>query len=369
MRFIAYVDMDAFYVSCEIRDRPDLADRPVIVGRAPTGPESRGVVLSASYAARKFGVRSAQPVVQAARRCPEAVWVPPDFEKYGRAAGEVRALLREEVSAIVPLSIDEAAMAVDLGSTAEVEAWARRQQDRLRDRLGLPSSWGASPYAVVAKIASDAAKPGGVRVVPAEETAAFLAPLPVRAIPGIGPKSSERLSAGGIGTVEALAKAPLGAVRRVLGRFGDSVQALARGRPPPELADLPADREARQRSLDRTFERDTRDGSEIREQLTEMAGELGGLLEKEGLRYQNVVVRLRWEDFTQLQRGRTLPAAQTTAASLAAEAVRLAGELLERERAGRDRAVRRVSLSVAGLSPRRGRQPSLEEFVAPSTSA
>jgi nucleotidyltransferase/DNA polymerase involved in DNA repair len=214
----------------------------------------------------------------------------------------------------------------------------------------------------VAKIACDAAKPGGLKVVPAEETESFLRPLPVRAIPGIGPKSAERLEAIGVRTVGELAGADLERLRRVLGRFGDEVRELARGHPGPGLAELPTEGGPRQRSLDRTLERDTRDPTELYRLLTSMSAELAGTLGGEGLRYQEVIVRLRWQDFAQTQRGVKLAAAREDAASLAAESTRLARELLEREHAGADRAVRRVSLAAGRLVPRRGRQPPLDLY-------
>jgi nucleotidyltransferase/DNA polymerase involved in DNA repair len=364
MRYIAYVDMDAYYVSCEIRERPELEDAPVLVGRAPTSPEARGVVLSASYAARKFGVRSAMPVLQAARRCPQAIWIPPDLPKYGRIAGEIRDLLATRAERVIPLSIDEAALELDLEDPEPVRAWAASVQELLKERLGLPSSIGGSPYSIVAKIASDAAKPGGIRIVPPEETRAFLEPLPARAIPGIGPKTAQRLDQAGFHTVGELATGSTETLRRLLGRYADSVHALARGTPSQEMGRLPEDRGPRQHSLDRTLAHDTRDATEIRQMLTEMAGELSGLLAQEGLRYQSIVVRLRWEDFSQTQRGRQLPASHEGAAMLESEAIRLATDLLERERGERDRAVRRVSLSAGSFAPRRGRQTLLDEAAA-----
>ncbi len=366
MRYIAYVDMDAYYVSCEIRERPDLEGLPVIVGRAPTSPESRGVVLSASYAARKFGLRSAMPAVQAARRCPQAVWIPPDFEKYGRIAGEIRDLLATRAERVIPLSIDEAALELGLEEPEAVRGWAVSVQELLRDRLGLPCSIGGSPWSVVAKIACDQAKPGGIRVVAPAETRSFLEPLPARAIPGIGPKTAERLEQAGFRTIGDLANGSPDTLRRLLGGYGTTVQAIARGSPPDELSRLPEDRGPRQHSLDRTLARDTHDEEEIRRKLSEMAAELAGTLAQEGLRYQTIVVRLRWEDFTQTQRGRQLSASHEGPAMLETESARLAHDLLERERGERDRAVRRISLSASGFVPRRGRQTVLDE--SPSLS-
>jgi nucleotidyltransferase/DNA polymerase involved in DNA repair len=361
-RWVAHIDMDAYYVSCELRDRPELVGRPVIVGHAPTGPGSRGVVLSASYEARAFGIRSAMPAVVAARRCPKAVWIPPDFGKYARVSHEILEHLGRFGHGVVPLSIDEAALEVEREDSAAIEAWAREVQRSIRDELRLPCSIGASPYAVVAKIASDVAKPGGVRVVPAGSTAEFLNGLPVGAIPGVGPKSSERLLAAGIRTIGELAGQPVEPLRRILGRFGDSIRELALGRPGPELAALPSRSSPKQRSLDRTFEHDTSTTEDIARHLNEMAKQLADGLAEEGLRYQSVVVRFRWSDFTQLQRGHQLPAALEGPEPLARESARLAEELLERERRGLGRAVRRISLAVGKLQTRRNRQLPLDQF-------
>lgn len=368
MLWVVYVDMDAYYVSCEVRDRPELEGKPVIVGHRPENGPSRGVVLSASYAARAFGVHSAMPVQQAARRCPEAIWVRPDFTKYGQVAEEIRTFLGRWADVVVPLSIDEAALQVDLDGVDGVEAWARDVQGSLREELRLPCSIGASPYAVVAKVACDAAKPGGIKVVSAEGTEAFLRPLPVGALPGIGPKTAERLVALGVKLVGDLATTPAETLRKALGGWADSVRELAMGRPPPAMSVLPEHAGPVQRSLDRTLREDTRDPAVVERTLGEMAEELARSVAEEGYRYQLVVVRLRWQDFTQLQRGRTLAAATEGSAPLGREAVRLARELLERERAGRDRAVRRISLSAGRLAPRHGRTVPLDEFAAAPTT-
>jgi nucleotidyltransferase/DNA polymerase involved in DNA repair len=363
MRWIVHVDMDAYYVSCEIRDRPELAEAPVIVGRYPTGPSSRGVVLSASYPARAKGVRSALPVGLAAARCPEATWIAPDFPKYERIAEEIRALLREKSQRVVPLSIDEAAMEVDRSTPAEVAAWAEAVRSEIRERLRLPSSFGASPYAIVAKVATDQAKPAGVRVIPPEETAAFLAPLSVGALPGIGPKTEERLRGIGIATVAALAAAEVATLRPILGQGSAAWRSLARGTPGPGFAELPPEAGPVQRSVDRTLEQDTDDPGALVALLGEMATDLAGELDRSGHRYQAVVVRLRWSDFSQLQKGRKLPAPAQGADTLRREATKLATALLERERQGQQRPVRRVSLAVGELTMRSPAQRPLDAFV------
>jgi nucleotidyltransferase/DNA polymerase involved in DNA repair len=356
---VIYVDLDAYYVSCEIRDRPELAGKPVIVGPPPSAGPTRGVVLSASYEARPSGVRSALPVQIAARLCPEAIWVPPDFEKYERVSGEVRDLLRTISSDVLPLSIDEAAVGVDAAGPEEARAIAERIQRSLSETLRLPSSLGVATTRLVAKMATDAAKPGRIVVVPPEEVARFVAPLPVRAVPGVGPKTEQRLLAEGIVTVGDLAGRSPAEAARWLGAFGRELVALARGAP-HEAPVVPSG--PRSRSTDRTFASDVTDWRELEEAVRALADDLARALDREGMRYGAVGVGLRWSDFTRAQRVRTLSGASEGPASIADRAVRLARELWEAESAGRGRAVRTISVRAERLAGRHLHQVSLDEF-------
>jgi nucleotidyltransferase/DNA polymerase involved in DNA repair len=360
MQWTVYVDIDAFYVSCELRDRPDLVGRPVIVGPNPAESRSRGVVLSASYEARQFGVRSALPAAQAQRLCPDAVWIRPDFDKYQRVAEEVRELLRAEAGGIVALSIDEAAFRLETETKEEAEAFARRLQAALRGKLGLPSTFGVAPYRVVAKMATDVAKPAGVRVVAEAEVVDFLRPLSVRAIPGVGPKTEGVLADLNIRTIGEITSVQLPAMRRRLGAFADELLELARGRPhepPLEEHETP-----RSRSLDRTFEEDVGELARLEEALGGMATELAEAVRAEGFRYQSIGVRFRWEDFEQTQRSLTLPVAKDDSSTLVGVAVRLGRELWHAERESRGRRVRRISVQAARLQRRTGRQARLDTF-------
>lgn len=359
MRWTIYVDLDAYYVSCELRERPELVGKSVIVGPPPADGPSRGVVLSASYEARKFGVRSAQPAGQAARLCPEAVWIRPDHEKYGRVAREVRDHLVRYASSVVPLSIDEAAIGVDLPTTDDARRLAEAVQAGLRSELHLPASIGVATTRTVAKIATDRAKPGGILVVAPGTEASFLAPLPVRAIPGVGPKTEELFRAAGVTTIGELAALRPSDAGRRLGGYAREWIALARGegRDPIEEGSGP-----RSRSTDRTFPRDVDRWEEIAPSVRDMAADLAESLEKEGLRYATVGVAFRWSDFTRSQRSRSLGAAHEGVGSIAVTATRLARELWEGERSGRRRAVRTLTVKTERLTERRQRQASLEGF-------
>jgi nucleotidyltransferase/DNA polymerase involved in DNA repair len=361
IEFVVYIDIDAFYVSCELRDRPDLVGKPVIVGPNPSRGPSRGVVLSASYEARAFGVRSAMPVGQAARLCPEATWIDPDFAKYGRVSRQVRELLEEEVAPVLPQSIDEVAMRLNVASVAEAESRGRSIQKLLCDRLSLPASIGIATNRVVAKIATDRAKPGGVLVVPPDTVKEFLAPLPVRAVPGVGPKTEAVLHQHGIERIGDLAREVPPSLRREMGGFATWIGRLAQGIVlPTEDHDEPG---PRTRSVDLTFEEDSRDLGWIEGQLDILVDRLHAALSEEQLAYQTVTVALRWSDFGQTQRSRTLSGSSNTPEPMRATARRLLAELLATEQRGRARMARRISLRAERLETRTGASPPLERFL------
>jgi nucleotidyltransferase/DNA polymerase involved in DNA repair len=357
--WVLYVDLDAYYVSVERRERPELAGRPVIVGPPPSDGPTRGVVLSASYEARAFGVHSAMPASTAARLCPDAVWIAPDFAKYERVAHEVRERLRPQVGSLVPYSIDECALLVADLTGEQARALAVRLQRDLLEGLGLGASFGVSTSRTVAKIASDRAKPGGVLLVVPSEIATFLAPLPVRAIPGVGPRTEEILVRHGIRTVGELAAHRPSELLRELGGFARELVDLARGMP----HESPEDRsEHRSRSADRTFAQDTESLDEVLATVHRLAGELARALETEGLRYGTVVIAIRWSDFERTQRGRSLPAAREGSEALVEEADRLARALWADERGRRRRAARTVSVRVERLTDRQQHQASLDDY-------
>ncbi|MCI4342515.1 MAG: DNA polymerase IV [Thermoplasmata archaeon] len=362
--WVVYVDLDAYYVSCEVRERPELVGKEVIVGPPPEGGTTRGVVLSASYEARRHGVHSAMPVQAAARLAPEAIWIPPDFAKYERVAGEVRDLLRKFSAEVIPLSIDEAALLLGAVGADEARAVAEEVQRALRRELDLPASLGVSTSRTVAKMATDRAKPGGILVVRPLEVAEFLAPLPVRAIPGVGPKTDSILEAMGVRTIGELAGRRPRDLERVLGSFGRELLLLARGTPVErrEMESGP-----RVRSSDHTFERDSTSWEEIVPVLDRMGEDLGRSLAREGYRYGGVSVAFRWGDFSRSQHGSVLPGAGEGPAALREAARRWGKELWDRSGSAGPRSVRTISVRAERLVPRNRRQALLEEFEAPVT--
>jgi nucleotidyltransferase/DNA polymerase involved in DNA repair len=366
-RWIVYVDMDAYYVACELRDRPDLVGQRVIVGPDPHQGPTRGVVLSASYEARREGVRSAMPVAQADRLSPTATWISPDFPKYEKTAEEIRRFLRSRCSEVLPLSIDEAALRVEFPDADAAGAWARNLQQELRQELRLSASLGVAHSRVVAKIASERAKPGGVVVVPPATTAEFLAPLSVRAIPGVGPKTEKALADEGLRTIGELREARPDRLRHAVGGFARELKALAEGRPvePEEFSMAPP----RSRSTDHTFASDVHDPEELVRTAEMLAGGLGRALEQEGLRYQRASIGIRWSDFSRNQSGKSFPVPQSGAEALTAAVARLVRTAWSDEVGNRGRGVRTLSVRVERLSPGEQVARPLESFEDANASS
>ena len=334
--------MDAFYASVEIRDRPELAGRPVIVGGG-----SRGVVLSASYQARVFGVRSAMPVTRARRLCPQAVFVPPRRGAYAAASAEVMAVFRSVTPEVEPLSLDEAFLDVSgairrLGSPVMIAELIRAS---IREQQGLTCSVGVANCKFVAKLASARCKPDGLLVVPADQVLGFLHPLPVAALWGVGEQTGHALARLGLRTVADLAHTPLAVLQRELGQaVGAHLYALAWGRDErPVVPGLPD----KSIGAEETFATDVDDPEVIRRELLRLSGRTARGLRAGGSVARTVVVKLRLANFTTITRSRTLPEPTDVARKIYATACDLyaAAGLDPRAR------LRLVGVRAAGLVP------------------
>jgi DNA polymerase IV len=299
---ILHADMDAFYASVEIRDRPDLAGLPVIVGAG-----SRGVVLSASYEARVHGVRSAMPVTRARRLCPQAVFVAPRHRLYAAASTEVMALFRSITPEVEPLSLDEAFLDVSgsirrLGRPAQIAELIRAS---IRDQQSLACSVGVANCKFVAKLASALCKPDGLLVVPDDQVLDFLHPLPVAALWGVGEQTGQALARLGLRTVADIAHTPLAVLQRELGQAaGAHLSALAWGRD-----DRPVNPGVQDKSIgaEETFATDVDDPEVIRRELLRLSGRTARGLRAGGCVARTVVVKLRLANFKTITRSRTLP--------------------------------------------------------------
>lgn len=299
---ILHIDMDAFYASVEIRDRPEIASKPVIVAHT----EGRGVVLSANYVARAFGVRSAMPASRAQRLCPHAVFVSPRHRLYGAVSKEVMAIFRSVTPHVEPLSLDEAFLNVAgavrlLGRPAAIGRLIRRQ---VSQQLGITCSVGVATTKFVAKLASVQCKPDGLLVIPADRVLDFLHPLPVSALWGVGERTGKVLARLGLRTVGELAHAPVGTLERELGpATAAHLAALAWGRDERKVV---ADSQDKSVGAEETFATDIGDPDLIRRELLRLAGRTARSLRASGWAARTISVKLRRADFTTITRSRTL---------------------------------------------------------------
>jgi DNA polymerase-4 len=302
MRKIIHVDMDAFYASVEQHDRPELRGKPVVVGGQPGG---RGVVAACSYEARVFGVRSAMPTTRAQRLCPQAIFVPPRMQRYVEVSRVVRAVFHEATDLVEPLSLDEAYLDVTENKLGEPLAGkiARWLKEQIKRRTGLTASAGVGPCKLVAKIASDVNKPDGLLIVPPEDVANFLAPLPVTRLWGVGPKTAERLAELNIRTVDDVRRCDVALLAQKLGRYGPFLAGLAWGEDPRSVE---SEREAKSRGSETTFAEDEWSTSALCNTLQALSEEVAGELVSMGTRARTVTLKLRYADFTTITRSRSL---------------------------------------------------------------
>ncbi|HEX3769279.1 MAG TPA: DNA polymerase IV [Polyangiaceae bacterium] len=341
MRTVLHVDMDAFYASVEQRDDPGLRGKPLIVG----GSRRRGVVLAASYEVRPFGVRSAMSMGEALRRAPHAIVVPPRRDRYEAASAQVFAIFRRYTPLVEGLSLDEAFLDVTAsrGLFGDGEATARAIKDDIRRELALTASAGVAPCKFAAKIASDLRKPDGLVVVPPDGVAAFLAPLPIERMWGVGPKTAPKMRALGFATIGQLAGADPKATVAHFGTWGEQMILLARGEDDREVDPSGA---AKSIGAEETYEDDLRDVESIRRTLLEHAGRVARRLIRSGLAARTVVVKVKYADFTIRSRRATLPeAVQDTDAIYRAAVAILARMPIESRR------VRLTGVSVSGIEP------------------
>jgi DNA polymerase-4 len=285
---ILHADMDAFYASVEQRDRPELRGRPVIVG----GTGRRGVVSAASYEARRFGVRSAMPSFEARRLCPDGVFLGGDMARYAAVSRQVFAIFERFSPSVEGISLDEAFL--DLAGTERLHGAPRAVGERLRAavraELGLAVSVGIAPTKMVAKIASDEAKPDGLLEVAAEAVRAFLDPLPVGRVWGVGPVAEERLRRAGLVTIGDLARADAETCLRLLGPLGERAARLARGE---DARAVEPDRAAVSYSEENTFESDVADRARIAAVILDHAEAVARRLRRDGLRARTVVLKVK----------------------------------------------------------------------------
>jgi nucleotidyltransferase/DNA polymerase involved in DNA repair len=333
--------MDAFYAAVEVRENPELAGKPLIIGHAG----KRGVVSTCSYEARKFGVHSAMPSVTAARLCPNAIWLPGRMDLYVEVSRRLRRILDEEAPVVEPLSIDEAFLdmtgwAKDLPHGAAI---ARILKDRIRKEERLTASVGVAPNKFLAKLASDLEKPDGLCVFPLEDVERRLWPLPVRRLWGVGPKSAEVLHRGGLRTIGDVARAPEASLAALFGPgMAAHLHALARGE---DDRPVHAHQEAKSISEERTYGEDLTDPQTIDRELLARAEGVARTLRRDGLAGRTVHLKVRTGDFTTSTRALTLRDSTDLA-----DAIVEAARTMYRERIDlHGQGVRLLGVGVSGL--------------------
>ena len=301
---ILHCDLDAFYPSCEIKRDPSLAGRPLIVGADPKAGHGRGVVMSCSYEARKFGVRSGMPISQAYKLCPQGVYVRPDFELYGETSDQAMEILRKFADRFEQTSIDEAFM--DVGDRCknydEAVQVARDVKASLKENEDLTVSVGVAPNKSIAKIASDMKKPDGLTVVRPAEVKSFLDPLPVSKISGVGRKTTENLEARGIQTIGQLSKIPAKQLTDWFGKGGVWLWGIANG-----IEESPVEERGLRKSIsvEQTFERDIQNKQVVLEALESLVKEVHERLLAEKLVFRTVSIKVRFEGFQTFTRDKT----------------------------------------------------------------
>jgi DNA polymerase IV len=349
---ILHVDMDAFFASVEVRRRPELRGRPVVVGG--TGP--RGVVSSASYEARRYGIRSAMPTARARAVCPRAIFLPPDFAEYMAASRAVMGIFRDFTPLVEPLSLDEAFLDVGgarrlFGRPAAIASEIRR---RVAEQEGLTCSVGVAPTKFVAKLGSTRAKPDGRLVIPAGLVLDFLHPLPVAALWGVGERAAQALARLGLATVGDLAHAPAGMVRAAVGEAAAvQLQELAWGRDPRPVAPEQVDKSV---GAEVTFDADIADPQVVRRALLALADKVAVRLRRSGQVGRTVSIKVRFADFRTINRSRTFGSGTDVAREIFDVAWALYDGLRPGER------IRLVGVRVEGLAGAltAPRQPTLD---------
>jgi len=352
-RIVGHLDMDAFFAAVEVRDRPELRGLPIVVGADPLGGRGRGVVSTANYKAREYGIHSAMPISKAwrlseaarAKGKPSVVFVRPNFHRYSEVSERITAMLRSHVSVIEPSGIDEAYFDLSFaGSYTEAETICRKIKNEIKDREGLTASVGIGPNKLVAKIASDFRKPDALTVVDEKEAESFLASLPVRKIPGIGPKTEAVLKRQGIGIVRDLKRIPRDRLQEQFGKWGWEMYDRIRGR---DDSPIQEGYEPKSVGEQETFLKDTRDPDFLRERITLMSQSVARRLPEEGFRtFRTVVLTVRFADFETKTRSHTRTAPASSVKELESEAMRLFEPFLDRRENPESKLIRMVGVRV-----------------------
>ena len=357
-RIILHCDLDAFYPSCEIKRNPSYAGKPLIVGADPRAIHVRGVVMSCSYEARKFGVRSGMPISQAYKLCPEGIYVPPDFELYAETSDRAMDVLRKFADMFEQTSIDEAFMDDSRRCKNYDEAMnlARDVKVELKKAEGLTVSIGIAPNKSIAKMASDIRKPDGLTAVRPDEVRAFLDPLPVNKISGVGKKTTEALQERGIGTIGELSRVPAKSLTDWFGKGGVWLWGIANG-----IEEAPVEERGLRKSIsvEQTFEQDIQNKQVVLQALESLVQEVHERLVAERLLFRTVGIKIRFEGFQTFTREKT-HTGYVDDQGVVREYVSLLFREFERDR----RRIRLVGAKLSDLKQAAGKQTRLLDSMS-----
>ncbi len=355
-RIILHVDMDSFFASVEVREKPELKGKPVVVGADPKGGKGRGVVSTCSYEARKYGIRSAMPISRAYKLCPTAVFLPVNFPLYIRASNEVMKILRNFAEKFQQTGIDEAYLDVSgAGSFEAARELALRIKNEIREKVKLTCSIGVGPSKIVAKIASDYKKPDGLTVVEPSKVLEFLSPLPVRKILGIGKKTEAELKTMGIETIGQLAGYDIQKLLSRFGKWGLYMHELALGIDESEVREEEC---CKSISRETTFEEDTSEPEVLNATMDALAEDMHNSLIEEGFLFRTVSIKVRYRGFVTHTRAHTLEHFTDDLNAIKENSKMLLKEFIKGEK------IRLIGVRLANLEKRRTRQKLIEEFVS-----
>ncbi len=348
---IIHIDMDAYYASVEIRDNPQLADKAVIIGGSPTG---RGVVSTANYIARKFGVHSAMPASQAMRLCPQAILIRPRMDYYAAISKQIREIFLNFTDLVEPLSLDEAFIDVTGSRQLFGDAVSIAKQIKLRiaSEVGLTASAGVAPNKFLAKVASDLEKPNGLVVVEPDAIFSFLDPLPVARVWGAGAQTQKKLESYGVHTIAQLRQLSLEVLKSAFGINSDHFWRLARG---IDSRPVVPDRDAKSISHETTFQQDLTDQDSLRAWLLDLTDQVARRMRWHKIVGRTVHLKIRYSNFETITRSRTLNELTNSTDTLA----RIAAELFSHSNLQFDRGIRLIGMGVDKLSSHRPVQLSL----------
>lgn len=365
MRIIGHLDMDAFFASVEERDNPRFVGRPLVIGSDPEEGRGRGVVSTANYKAREYGIRSALPISIAwrlseaarAKGLPPATFLAVDMRRYGEESQRIMAIVREHAEHVEEASVDEAYFDLSFAAekaTDENDAYekaavvAHAIKDDIRTRERLTASVGIGPNKLIAKIASDKNKPDGFLVVREVDAESFLAPMVIRKIPGVGPKTEEEFKKLGVRTVADAKKFSEAELYIMFGKWGNELYEKLRGRSDEEIVE---EWEAKSIGEQETFMHDTRDANVIQERLLALAQGVYGHFAKSGFSsFKSVTITVRFADFTTKTRGATLAKPANDAATLQFEAMRLFAPFFDKRENPQRKDIRLIGVRVEKLA-------------------